>query len=297
MIWAILWVTTAIADAPSVDVAAIDVVDSQTDAQGIEVVEVYGDHALRQARADLIRQMGSLGYTPIEGRGELRFRPPESWMGVVRFSRDGALTFSRPLVSFDKGSLHGADYDGGVSVGVDDALNDSEALTVASSAEARVFSRDNPQTPIVPKARFWIRPERAVMDAVEARVREGVQQQLAQYRAVLWRTNLATFLSALSDRLDRLWREGEPLEDGAQLGSLDERREALLAYWATRPEGPEGEAICDAVGRYLRQVVQDSDAPVTHAQWQAAQSRRSDGIRLDLGGVDGAPIRWLDQSE
>ena len=265
--------------------------------QEIEVVEVYGDHALRQARADLIRQMATLGYTPDEGRADLRFRPSESWMGVVRFSRDGMLTFSRPLISFDKGSFHSADYDGGAAIGIDDALNDSESLTVTSSAEARVFSRDNPETPIVPKARFWIRPERAVMDAVEARVREGVQSQLAQYRAVLWRTNMAVVLSELGGQLDRLWSEGEPLTSGPQLTSLTLRRSALLAYWATRPEGREGTAICDAVGRYLRQVVQDSASPVTHEEWEETQARRTDGVRLDLGGVDGAPIRWLDQSE
>lgn len=265
--------------------------------QEIEVVEVYGEHALRQARADLIRQMESLGYTPVEGRGDLRFRPPVSWMGAVRFSRDGMLRFSRPLVSFDKGSLHSASYDGGAAVGIDDALNDSESLTVASSVEERVFSRDNPQTPIVPKARFWIRPEPEVMDAVEARVRDGVQEQLTHYRSVLWRTNIAAVLSELGQRLDRLWSAGEPLTTGPNITSPDVRREALLDYWATRPEGLEGEAICDAVGRFLRQVVQDSASPVTREEWDGVMARRSDDVRLDLGGVDGAPIRWLDQVE
>lgn len=249
-----------------------------------ESIVVYGDFALGQARADIIRKIESLGYTA-KTRGEMViFRPPKRWMGKVMLDRDGMLTFTRPFIAFSGSRLHGTSFDPGASVGIDDAINGSGALGSTIPIEDRAFSADAAVVDVVPEFGFWLLPSWTLLNPVHQRVRDAVQPELMQYRSVLWKRALEETVWLLVARLDALWDEGTALDRGPLLKSPQERKMAALDYWSTRASTDEGHEVCRVVEVFLREVVQYSDTPVSEAEWREVMSQREDGLTLDLGG-------------
>ncbi len=246
---------------------------------------MWGEHALRQARAAIVRALEDQGYHAKDRNGLTVFRPPESWMGKVSLTRDGELIFGRPVLALRGvgGAAH--TWDPGASVDAADAAGTAENLDQAWSAEQAALNPDPGLTSqAVGEVRFYALPSGDVLAGVRQRVLETVDDEIVSYQAILRETRLRETLYALPDQLDRLWTTGEAPDGTAKLATPEERRAWVLEYWATRAETPEGYAVCGAVEKWLRATVMDSESPVTEAEWRSASARRADGRVLDLGG-------------
>ena len=80
--------------------------------------------------------------------------------------------------------------------------------------------------------------------------------------------------------LDQIWFDGlapdeQPLPDPTS------RREAILEFWATRADTPEGRMVREVVRTYLEMVVQDSQWPLLPDEIATAEERCGCRLRLD----------------
>lgn len=248
----------------------------------IEEITVWGQHAVRQARAAVIRDMESLGYKAKDRDGDVVFRPPERWMGRVTFTRDGQLGFGRVVVAMRSAQMHARTYDPGTSVDAADARATSASLDVSSTADDLAFDRGSEAQLVVPEVATWVLPSKRVLGELQLRVLKVVEPSVSTYRQVLWATDVRDTMATLADRLDALWRDGVSLEGGATVVSPEERRAAVLDYWATRASTKEGRLVCDAVALWLRETVQDSAHPAGTAEIAEAEARRSDGATFGV---------------
>lgn len=139
------------------------------------------------------------------------------------------------------------------------------------------FPRDQETGP-----RFVILPSDRILEAERERVREAVQDEVGAYVEVLRATAHRAHMDTLPDRLEELWTAGTPLQPGPELATPSDRRAAVLAYWATRADTPEGADTSAAVEAWLRAEVQTSEHPVSDSERADAEARRSDGRPLSL---------------
>jgi hypothetical protein len=123
-------------------------------------------------------------------------------------------------------------------------------------------------------------------DFKKAKSRRGDIVRAIHPDVFAWREALAA--EAMTGRYDRLpdqlallWIAGVPLQDDAPLlRTSDERRAALLAFWATRTCTPEGRRVRGIALDFLREVVQPSPWPVTPAEVAQTNARTPCGDRL-----------------
>ncbi len=226
-------------------------------------IEVWGESAVRVARGDVVQEMRGLGYRPVDqSGGRVLFLPPRDarWVGRIWLEGDGSLKFVRPFLTW-KG------------------LEDASWIDPESTA---AFSRDRP--PVAGQTGWVLWPSLAVLEPSWEGVREAVEPSLDTYRKVLTRTALEERLQAIPGRLDRLWNLGEPLEGGAPLTSVAERREALLRYWATLPGTPEGVRAVRLVEGWFDEALGSGDEAFTEEEVSRAEAMRSDGRRLGSTG-------------
>jgi len=257
--------------------------DDPFDAAGVEEVTVWGQHALRQARSEVVRRMEDLGYTARDRGGDVVFRPPERWMGRVRFTREGELGFGRVVVALKSMQLHAHTYDAGTAVDAEDARATSASLDMSSTADDWAVDRGSEVVLAVPEVATWVLPSKQVLGSLHLRVLDAVGGSVETYRRVLWQTQVHDTLYSLASRLDALWIDGEPLVPGSDVADTPmDRRASVLDYWATRAESDEGRVVCDAVALWLRQTVQDSEHPATEQEIRQAEARRTDGAVLLL---------------
>jgi tetratricopeptide (TPR) repeat protein len=98
---------------------------------------------------------------------------------------------------------------------------------------------------------------------------------------IAWRSALCAeaiedrLVSEIPEALEALWERGVPVSPGPPLDTPEERRSALLTWWATRTCTPEGERVREVIARYVVTEVQRSPWPVTDAELAAANGRRS----------------------
>lgn len=217
----------------------------------VEEVVVWGELARDQARDRLLHRMEELGFRLARRDGDdLVFRGP-SWTGRSTFHDDGSFTFSRPVVGFRSPP--------------------PEAYTPPPGHEPPLGSPM--QMGVGPS--FWVLPSGRKLRRLHDQLLDATHAETEAYLAVSRRTELENQLQVLPDRLDALWRDGTPLGgQGAALASPDDRRRAVLAYWATRTDTPEGQRVAEAVEQWLGAVVQTSDHPITDAE-------RSEFVRAD----------------
>ena len=83
--------------------------------------------------------------------------------------------------------------------------------------------------------------------------------------------------------LEACWETGAPIDAvGPNLPTPAARRNAILTFWATRADTPEGALVQAAVEAFLAAVVQTSPFPVTTAEIAAAQDACACSARLSL---------------
>ncbi len=231
-------------------------VDGET---GPMEVVVWGELAIDRARDELVKEIQALGYTLARRDGDaVVLKPPRAWMGKVRVSADGTLDFGRPLIGV--GTLPDEAW-------VDDPRHGTDDLRTPEVEAGAGVTLTGP-------------PSKAKLDTVRARVLQETREERANLRAVMARTQIEAIADGVPARLDATWTAGEPLEPGAPiLASADERRAAILEFWATRAETPEGRRVLDAVDAWIGQVLWPA-APPTEEELARWDARRSDGRKL-----------------
>jgi hypothetical protein len=246
-----------------------------------EEVIVWGEHAVRQARAAIVRKMEDLGWRAREKDGATLFKPPESWLGKAWLYRDGSLAFGDPVIALDSVGGKAHTYDPGASIGPEDAAATAGSMDVGlTTADMQLDPDPGLSSQAVVRGSFYVLPSGRVLAGRHAEIQAAVEPDLRRYRAVLWETEVRLQLEALADRLDALWASGAPLDGGDPISGQDARRRAALDFWATRADTVEGEQVAQAARIWLRETVMDSDFPVT-AEEEAEFEARS-GRKLDL---------------
>lgn len=275
-----LWLWMALAfgqDAPAPEpTPPSDGVDAGEEG-GVLVVRVYGPDAIRAAREAVVRDMEAQGWSVVsEQGGEVIFRGPSNWMGRAVLDPQGTMRFTTPAAAFQ-------------SVGVDDGTTGTSGTPLGQELPGGAYqgtSRD-PGTAIVPTVSFALYPKRKAR-TVHDDVLVEVTPELAAYRDALQETVFQEQLEALSDRLDALWELGVPLEAGKpRVETIDDRRRAVLTFWATRAATPQGLDTCKEVELWLSEIVQTSTDPVTPDEQEEANARAEHGRRLALIGGPG----------
>lgn len=226
-------------------------------------VTVWGRAAIQRARQRVDDRMGELGWRKRGTRsdGTSLFIAPEAWMGSVLIGPDGTMRFRRRLVWATPQRTVAGPQTSAIPY-ADRVVRTGEVDQVTTGGLYGPASRQRLRGP-------------------RTRVREGVEPELVALRVAIAETAIRDVLAALPLRLDRLWSEGEPLAGPAMLPTPEDRRAAIVAYWASRPATPEGRLAQRAVVDFVVEVVQRSRHPMTPEELAAARARAPDAPRLD----------------
>lgn len=230
-----------------------------------EEVVVWGGYAVRQARAQVVRSLEEIGWEKVRERdGRLVFRPPEPWMGRAVLYRDGRLDFRRRWVTPQSPEA--------AHLGPTDP--EADPMPFGADIDREVYGVQGRLVGMGPASR-------TKLAAVHRRTLEAVRPDLDAYVETVQVTAFRTALEELPARLDDLWDRGTPLEPGAPvLATRAERRQAVLALWASRADTPEGDATARAVVVWLSEVVQVSQWPCTADELDAARTGSSRALDL-----------------
>ncbi len=228
--------------------------DGQPDYINITVVGA----ALADARDNVVRKLEKLGWKSRRARdGRIIFRGPEGWMGKATLRASGDLDFSIPAIAFPAPSESGGTYN--YNRATDDGYHGgNQGLS---------------STPF---------PGKEKVAAVQAEVRAAIHDDVLHYREVLQHAYFSKYISELPTRLEALWNMGESLDGGKPIIDPAARRAALLEFWSSRTDTPEGRTVSRSLEIFLREVVMASDTPVTRDEASAAELRRPDGRKLDI---------------
>ncbi len=243
---------------PTVDEGEAEPVRADGQPEFLEIV-VVSPLAVSAARDAVIRAMTKVGWKSKRRRdGTVLFRGPEGWMGKAVLTGNGELEFNQPVLAFggiketegnydaSRSSLNG--YQGGGTVGIS----------------------------TVPL------PNKAIVLRAQQEIAEAVRDDVIAYRLTLQQRYFSAYVTDLPVRLDALWERGESLDGGPVVTEPAKRRAAVLEFWSSRTDTPEGRTVSRTLENWLRGVVMDSPHPVTPEEAAAAESRRVDGRKLDL---------------
>ncbi len=210
-------------------------------------IVVWGENVIREARKGVIRAFEAQGWELHERGGELVFRPPSGWMGKAHLTREGTLTFGRPVLGVGRTWFPMQQYD----------------------MEETFERRD--QGAVTPTVAFYVLPSKRLLQQVHADVLVTVDPALDGYHEAIAVTRFGEAVDALPARLDTLWNEGLALDGFTVLSTKAERRAHALELWTSRADTPEGERIRRAVASWLENTVQTSPDPLTAAEIRAAE--------------------------
>jgi hypothetical protein len=109
------------------------------------------------------------------------------------------------------------------------------------------------------KVRAALTFDRRVADNRKGEVVTDLAPYLRGWQESLARVGNQARLAELPAQLELLWAEGQPLETGPLLATPADRKAALLAFWSSRAETPEGERVRAQVEAFLNARVQTSE--------------------------------------
>lgn len=141
-------------------------------------ITVYGPAALRQQRAVLVRAFKDLGWRKgRETEGQIVFRPPkgQAWMGRAILDYDGTLEMRRPVVAFRSAELQNpTPYDANPHFD-----RDPGGMLYPTDDGGTAWATPNPS------GTFWILPSWRFVGPAHQRVREVLDPELTEYRAIV----------------------------------------------------------------------------------------------------------------
>lgn len=229
-----------------------------TDDEEIYEVRVYGDDAIREAHDRVVWRMKDLGWRMVRDRhGKTVFRAPRGWMGRAILHHEGFMTFTSPRILLQDMNLEALDAYRGPTA--QKLLAEATLSRGFEQLERDPFPKQS-NFPAITTATGASRSKRRGVQGV---VLEGVAPAVAAYRDAIQETAFQAQFEVLPDRLDALWRTGEPLSGGPTLEDLEQRRRAVLHHWATRADTPQGIDACRAIELWLEREVMASEHPVT----------------------------------
>jgi hypothetical protein len=221
-----------------------------------EEITVWGQLAIQKARDQVVREIEDLGYRRVRRRdGETVFRGKYA---KVTFFDDGRMQIGRVLAGLAPPPLE----------------------VMEPPPRPGLPERSAPMDPGAGPW-FWALPSKTKIDPLREKVLEATRDDVQAYVEVIQRTALEEMVQALPDRLDRLWSEGAPLSgDGAPIEGIDARRQAALAFWASRTDTIEGRRAAEVVETWLSAVVQASEHPITAVERDRYQALAPAGRQL-----------------
>jgi hypothetical protein len=244
-------------------------------------ITVWGDLAVDKARDAVVRDIEGHGYRVVRRKdGDTVFQGRPAWKGRVTLSEEGVLTFARPVVGFSTTppELYTQDplYE---DVSRPDPLGIEPATC---SGTVRFDETTDPDcvdgAAMLPiKATFWLAPSKTKLQTGWDQLARDVEPEVEQYLAIKRRTVFEEKLAVLPDALDALWKDGVPLEPGPTLPTAEARRRAVLEFWASRTDTPEGNRTAEVAEDWLRAVVQSGSTPITpeeRAEFAPRQANR-----------------------
>ena len=197
---------------------------------------IVEDTRVARTRKELENAILGMGYhIKHQEDGRTLYRPDVAWHPTIIVDEDGFVLLRRSPVKFGVGPN----------------------LAPGQRVLAWAFCPLNPAMcvhlggQVVSKAKLDAKKGAANADTNEPRIAwDDALQDRGQARRIV----------ELSDALDRLWSEGVPIDaPGApRLATPPERKTALVEFWATRTDTPEGDEVRALVGDFLRYEVSES---------------------------------------
>jgi len=252
------------------------------DGTGRIEITVFGPAAERQARSAIVREMEDMGYRPVDqGGGVIVFRPPRSWMDRVTLQANGELSFRRPIIAFRQAYLQERERDNEVRTPPGMEPNPNISRTPAGQVFYDGVIDEGAGVVLPPiEGSVYILPDMRRLRPIREAVLERLAPVVEQYRQVRANTFLVQRLDDVRAQLDALWTSGVPLDGRGRLDTMEQRRRAILDFWASRLDNREGRAVSQVVEQFLRERVQRSDHPASEEEIRRAETRRADGRRL-----------------
>lgn len=227
-------------------------------------VTVWGDLAVKQARDDIVSAIEGHGYRVVRrSDGETVFRGRPRWRGKITLSDEGALTFDQPLVVLAPTPAEQYTQD----PRYEDVSTPDPMLTEPAGSGASYGP--------VPVLTVQLPSERK-LQAGRDEIARDVEDEIEAFLAIKRRTTFEGGLLGLPDRLDALWETGAPLAGGSPLATPEARRRAVLEFWATRTDTPEGRRTAEAVEDWLAAVVEAGPDPIPAEERAEFAARRPD---------------------
>lgn len=209
---------------------------------------VFGDLVEQERRQELTETLLDLGYRPGKRRdnGRVVYRPEVAWHPSVIIDDDGYAILKRSPVRF-------------------------EPWIDLKSEPLEWVSCVPPFTVMCVRIGGWMVSNRKLNHKKEF-VAEGIDPTLDAWREVLVANAMGRRLNEeIPDMLEGIWLRGEvPL--GEPLETPEQRRAAVLTFWASRACTPEGAAARQTAADFLEYVVQSSPHPVTAEEKAQAEA-------------------------
>lgn len=206
-----------------------------------EEVMVYGQLRVDQARSAVVERLEDLGFTEevVDLGDRVVYRHASAWKGEVVLHDDGWMVVQRQPIRVEGRRMPWADRGTPLAWA---GCHLWPWLCVRLSGGT--YSH-----------RKWM--------AIETETVQALYEPVRTWGDRVADLNTERTIDQLPRRLQALWDQGVPLSGDQRLETHAERRAALLEYYASRTDTVWGDAVRDAVGAFLRAVVQRGDAPLT----------------------------------
>lgn len=218
-------------------------------------ITVWGEHAAREARLEVVEALEAEGYRFDRSRnGKDVFVSPQAWKPKVVLDRDGYVVTRRRNV---------------VWVGAD------------GRADEQTFEPEDVICVVWPPACVSTRGAQVSQKKFNGKtnsVLTAIAPQMEAYRQVLQdEGHLDRMERLLPRQLDQLWFEGVG-PDGTVYAEPLARRAAIVDLWLTRVDDVWGDEAREVIEHFLADHVQDSEFALSEAEI-AAVDARYEGIR------------------
>ncbi len=213
-----------------------------------EEIIVYGERRVEQARQVVVAELNELGYgAEVVDRGDfVVYRNDAAWMGEVLLHDDGWVRVKRQPLRVEGRRMPWAKTN---TPGAWAGCFVWPWLCVRWSGATLSHRR-------------WMGVENRTTTSIDPSVRD-LGDRVADLAVARTVYELPTLLEAL-------WNEGEPLGDSDVIVvTYEERRAALLEYWATRTDTVWGDEVKRAIEAFVYGVVQHGDHPFTPEELEA----------------------------
>jgi hypothetical protein len=211
---------------------------------------IVEDGRVARTRQELERSILDLGYTiKREKDGRVVYRPKVAWHPTIVVDDDGFIVLHRSPVRF------------------------STPETLSPGMRALTWGLCPFRWDLCVHAGGQV-VSKAKLDGKKWAVDTATNDRRIAWQTALHDRGQAVRLSSLPAAVDRLWSEGVPIDvPGApRLVTPIERKAALVEFWATRADTPEGAEVRALVRDFLLYEVSASPWPVTDQDRENARA-------------------------